>query len=115
MTQQIPTEPEMTPEEQELFKTQRYPANRRQRRAIAKRAGVRFNVVNPGMRKQPPVYLGIRQFKKAAGADKKLATEYKENAHLSLKELQTRRALEAAQLSEGKEISPKQMKGLKKK
>ncbi|MBI5117605.1 hypothetical protein HZA56_14100 [Candidatus Poribacteria bacterium] len=97
------------PELKALERTRTVPMNRKQRRAIAKRAGVRFGVVNQGMIKQPPTYLGIKQFKKAAH-DPKLAAEYKDNAHRSLDELRERRALEAAQIREAQELSDKNMK-----
>lgn len=97
-----------------LGRTREVPMNRKTRRKLAKNAGVRFNVVNHGMIKQPPTYLGIRQFKKAAGDNKKLAAEYKTNAHQSLAELRERAALERAKVTDGKEISVAQMKDLKK-
>lgn len=100
------------PEIRALDQTRSIPMNRKERRARAKAAGVRFNVVNEGMIKRPPVYLGIKQFKKAAH-DPKLAAEYKENAHLSLRELSERRQREAAEIREAKELSDKDMKKVK--
>lgn len=77
----------------DLDMTRSMPLNRKQRRKIAKRAGVRFKVVNPGMARKPPTYLGIREFKKST-RDKKTVQMYKNNAHLSKQELDVRRAKE---------------------
>lgn len=106
------TNEEETPEERELMKTREHPANRQQRRAIAKRAGVRFSVVNPEMKHKPQVYLGINAFKKST-KNKKLVETYKNNAHQSLKELQIRRAIEQADMNAGVEIPKKAMKKLR--
>ena len=79
-------------EESALFDTQRAPYNRRARRKIAKKAGVRFSVVNEKMVKKAPVYLGINKFKK--NADPEMKKIYKQNAWKSREELELRRAQE---------------------
>lgn len=91
--------------------------NRKERRRLAKKAGVRFGVVNQGMAKRPPVYLGIRRFKNAVNAADRqegmnsveLKEQYKDNAWRSKRELEERRALEAAEITEAKELSDEQM------
>lgn len=110
-----PTDPYDTPEFRDLEKTKQIPMNRRTRRNLAKRAGVRFKEVNHVMRKPQPVYLGIKEIKRASD-NKEFIRDYKHNAHESLKELHERRAAEvaaAAKITEGKTLSKKAMKKLK--
>lgn len=90
-------------EERALMQTQKVPMNRHQRRAIAKRAGVRFSVVNRGMQKTTPTYLGIREFKHSAKR-KKTGQTYKEYAWRSKHALDESRALKNAKVTDGKEI-----------
>ena len=98
----------------DLLRTREVPMNRKQRRTLAKRAGVSFVAVNQGMAKRYPIYLGIKRFKSIVGNEKTehienptaLKEQYKSNAWQSKKELENHRALEAAKLA--RIINPKE-------